>query len=57
MSKTEIGVFTDRKKLKKLTTVKLTVKSSVTIDTECAAPYVFIFIKQIKTVFRKKKMY
>ena len=55
MSKTQIGVFTERKKLKKLTPVKLTVKSSATIDTECAAPYVFIFIKKIKTVFRKKK--
>ena len=57
MSKTQIGVFTERKKLKKLTTVELTVKSSATIDTECTAPYVFIFIKKIKTIFRKTKMY
>ena len=57
MSKTQIGVFTERKKIKNLTTVELTVKSSATIDTECTAPYVFIFIKKIKTVFRKKKMY
>ena len=58
MSKTQIGVFTERKKIKNLTTVELTVKSSATIDTECTAPYVpYLFIKKIKTIFRKTKMY
>ena len=49
MSTTQIGDFPE-KNLKKITLLHLTVN-------EYAALYVFIFIKKIKTVFRKTKLY